>query len=799
MNTPYFSLAGKVKAFSIIMSALTVLLGLAVLAGWAADSTILKSLSPNYVSMKVNTALSFVLCGLSILLLHHASAPGRKIAVALALLVLMIGLLTLCQDIFHLDFHLDQLLFKGTPDNMIGTSARGRMSPQTAVCFQLISLSLLLLNSRIDKRLPQGLLFAVFFIAFLTFLGYAYRAPALYGFRGTTQMALHTSMVLILLSLGALSLKPNEGWVGIIAAATPGGKMARRVMIASFLVPFLIAWVGLKGYWEGWYGTEFGVAVFLMLIILFFEMIVWRNAVSIHTSYLEQQAAEEKLSKNRLLVEAILDNTTSVIFIKDLAGKYLLINKQYEKLFHISREAIAGKSDYDIFPKEMADAFHAADLQVAKERQVKEIEEVAPHDDGLHRYISVKFPLYDKNGKVYAVGGIATDITALKKAEDELRKSRAFLDSIVEHIPNMIFVKDAADLRFRRFNRAGEELLGFPREELIGKNDYDFFPKEEADFFTQKDREVLSGRKMVDIPEEPILTRFKGERILHTKKIPLYDSSGNPEYLLGISEDITEAKRAQEALKKAHDELEARVKERTAELMMLNETLRKRNEDLDNFVYSASHDLKTPILNLDLLMKVLYKKAHLDKSMKLITDKIDLSIQVIEERLEKLAQIAKVQKNLFDDIADISFDELLKEIVSETEEIIKSSGAKIKSDFRNASVLHYSRTALKSILYNFVTNAIKYRAPQRQPEVFIKTGKKDGYVVLSVRDNGLGIDLKKDREKLFAIFKRLHDHVEGAGIGLYMVKRMIENNGGKIEVESEVGKGTAFHAYFRIK
>ena len=129
------------------------------------------------------------------------------------------------------------------------------------------------------------------------------------------------------------------------------------------------------------------------------------------------------------------------------------------------------------------------------------------------------------------------------------------------------------DLRFVRWNKAGAELVGFSSEEMIGNTDYDLFPKEQADYFVVQDRQVLAGRKLVEFPEEPIQTRHRGMRTLHTLKVPILDTDGRPQYLLGISEDITERKRAEEALRRAHDELETRVQERTAELLSANQAL----------------------------------------------------------------------------------------------------------------------------------------------------------------------------------------------------------------------------------
>jgi PAS domain S-box-containing protein/putative nucleotidyltransferase with HDIG domain len=142
-----------------------------------------------------------------------------------------------------------------------------------------------------------------------------------------------------------------------------------------------------------------------------------------------------------------------------------------------------------------------------------------------------------------------------KQVVEELYRTNILLTSIVENIPNMIFLKDAKDLRFVRFNQAGEDLLGYSREDLLGKNDYDFFPKEQADFFTQNDREVLRGKKVVDIPEENLQTRNNGVCTLHTQKVPIMDVKGEPAYLLGISADITDRKRAEENLKETTEKL----------------------------------------------------------------------------------------------------------------------------------------------------------------------------------------------------------------------------------------------------
>ncbi|HYQ71735.1 MAG TPA: PAS domain-containing protein, partial [Gammaproteobacteria bacterium] len=137
----------------------------------------------------------------------------------------------------------------------------------------------------------------------------------------------------------------------------------------------------------------------------------------------------------------------------------------------------------------------------------------------------------------------------IKSAERALTAER-FLSSVVENIPDMIFIKDARDLRFVRVNHATEQILGLSREELLGRSDYDLFPGMQADFFTGKDREVLETGKAVAIPEEEVESRHLGTRVLRTTKVPIFDDAGQSAYLLGIAEDITETWKAEQALQK---------------------------------------------------------------------------------------------------------------------------------------------------------------------------------------------------------------------------------------------------------
>ena len=369
----------------------------------------------------------------------------------------------------------------------------------------------------------------------------------------------------------------------------------------------------------------------------------------------------------------------------------------------------------------------------------------------------------------------------MKAAErtTELSAANRFLDSMIENIPNMIFVKDAKELRFVRLNRAGEDLLGFSRHELIGKNDYDFFPPDQAEFFISADRETLRNRRLVDIPEETIQTKNKGLRILHTKKIPILDASGEPSFLLGISEDITETRKAQEALLQAQAEAV------------------RANRAKSQFLASMSHELRTP-LNAILGFSELLSDDATDKFDKAtrgrFLDQIHGSGQHLLQLINDILDLSKVEAGQMElHFEPVELGGLIEEVRATIEPLARSKAIRLSTESAGELNLIADAAKVKQMLLNLVSNAIKFTPSGGR--IDIRTRRLDSWVEIAVSDSGIGI-AKEDLGRLFTEFQQLDAgparQQEGTGLGLALTRRFAELHGGQVLVESELGKGSTF-------
>ena len=270
----------------------------------------------------------------------------------------------------------------------------------------------------------------------------------------------------------------------------------------------------------------------------------------------ERWQADESGLRSEEMFQFVLDSIPQRVFWKDTNSVFVGCNLPFAQDAGFDHPSeLVGLTDLDMPWRPTAELYRADDREVMRTGIPKlDFEEPQLRSSGRQGWLRTsKLPLRGADGRVTGLLGTYEDITDQKRAAEALRESEQFLDTVFENIPHMIFVKDARDLRFVRFNRAGEQMLGRSRAEMVGKRDHDISPKEEADTFAAVDREVLRSGKAVDIPEEVHTSGLLGRRVIHTKKIPILDEAGKPAYLLGISEDITDRKLADQALRESEE------------------------------------------------------------------------------------------------------------------------------------------------------------------------------------------------------------------------------------------------------
>ncbi|MCW6034991.1 PAS domain-containing sensor histidine kinase [Spirulina subsalsa FACHB-351] len=304
----------------IIAIAVT-LIGFVVMVGWFFDIPLLKSILPGWVTMKANTAIGFILSGLALWILYERKRrhSWRMVAQISAALVLLIGLLTLLQYTFNLDFGIDQLLVKESVD-AVATATPGRMAPNTALNFFLLGIGILLLsNRRPIHGVIHSITVVVFLIAFLGFLGYVYGNAYFYQYGSAfTAMALHTAIAFILLCLSVLFATPRKGMMSVLTQDNAGGLMAQRLFPTVIILPPAICWVILLGYQQEIYTAELAICLLGILNVVIFGVLIWWNARSLGKIDQRRHQAEFALKEaNEELENRVKERTEQLVQTND--------------------------------------------------------------------------------------------------------------------------------------------------------------------------------------------------------------------------------------------------------------------------------------------------------------------------------------------------------------------------------------------------------------------------------------------------------------------------------------------------
>ncbi len=368
-----------------------------------------------------------------------------------------------------------------------------------------------------------------------------------------------------------------------------------------------------------------------------------------------------------------------------------------------------------------------------------------------------------------------------RKAELENEHSKNFLNSVIENLPIMVFVKNTDDLRFVRWNKAAEDLTGLSRDTVLGKSDHDVFPQSEAAFLTQKDRDVIKSQCLQDIPEEPIATAHRGTRILHTRKIPIFNAQGQPEYLLGISEDITERKQGEEALRKAKEAAEA------------------ANVAKSQFLANMSHEIRTP-MNGVLGMAELLLNTSLTNKQRHLADSVHRSGTALLNTINSILDFSKVEAGKLE-IEQIEFN--LRETIEDAVDLFADTAEKkglaltcfLPAEIPDLAIGDPAR--LRQMLLNLVGNAVKF-TQRGEVTVWLHLLAQDARKLTlkcAITDTGIGIH-PQAQAGLFTPFSQADGSTTrrfgGTGLGLAIVKQLAQLMGGQVGLASAPEQGSTF-------
>lgn len=385
-------------------------------------------------------------------------------------------------------------------------------------------------------------------------------------------------------------------------------------------------------------------------------------------------------------------------------------------------------------------------------------------------------PIYNK-GELIGIIGTFQDIHEQVEANNKTLDNEKLLRTLIDNLPVNVYIKDTESRKIL-INKSECEYLGFDKpEDILGKTDFELYPSESALQSREEDLRVMNTLEPI-IGKETVNIRKDGrETSFLSSKIPLLNSTGEAYGLVGISLDIS------------------KLKEKERELRNIINIASIQNKKLINFAHIISHNLRSHSANFSMLLNFLETENDENEKKRILFMLTEASNNLLET-LDNLNDVVTINTHTAIGKEEINLNKTFQEVHQHLSGYLLNNKAKITNnipvDFTVKSVPSY----LESMLTNFITNAVKYRHPDRNPHIILSTCKSGSYSVLTITDNGLGIDLKKYGKKLFGMYKTFHEHKDAKGIGLYISKNQIEAMNGKIETSSEPGKGTEFKIFF---
>ena len=478
------------------------------------------------------------------------------------------------------------------------------------------------------------------------------------------------------------------------------------------------------------------------------------------------------------LLRAALDAMSEGVAILDAQDHYVFWNRRYAELHSESRHLQPGVPFRRILELGLAEGAYpeavGRETEWLEGRLSRHEQHLSAEEQELPdgRWVRIEERRTADRGSI----SVAVDISDLKHRELELRRTKSFLDAVVESVPTMLIVRDAVDHRVVLFNRAGEDLLGMDRGEVLGKTPHELFPPDEAERSIQRDREVIDSGRLGVFEEEPITTRLQGVRYIQTKKLVMPRPDGSAEHLLSICEDITDRKAAAEALAEARDAAET------------------ANRAKSEFLANMSHEIRTPLNGVVGLAQVL-SAAGLAPPHGELVEVIAKSATVLERLLSDILDLAAAESGRLDIRPEPHrLRELLERVAALHRAGAEEKGLTLAVEMVPGAdvVVMVDAHRLEQILGNLLSNAVKFTD---RGSVVLAVDRTGGGWRLRVTDTGRGFDPAHSE----AIFDRFHQadgsstrRHGGTGLGLAIARNLAQAMGGALTASSRPGQGSVF-------
>ena len=473
-------------------------------------------------------------------------------------------------------------------------------------------------------------------------------------------------------------------------------------------------------------------------------------------------AAEEEIKTSERRYRDLIQNSSDIILMMDMKGRYLSFNRAAEEKLDLTERDLLGKDSLFLSGDDLEKA-RAVVVELLKGKKTNPFEVIVNTGKG-QLIAEMNISLMWEKDRAVGMMAIVRDITDKKRAEEEIKASVERYQMLLQNSSDIIYTADMEG-RFTSFNKAGEGIVGFAEKDILGKHvsyivSQEFIKKGEAVV-----RQLLKGKK--GEPFEISARKFGEGSVIGELNISLIWEGGRVIGTMGILRDVTEKRKAEEELK-------------------------KKDEELENFVYSVSHDLKAPVVSIQGFSSFLLTDHldRLDDKGKRYLTRIQTNATKMQMIIEDLLAFSKVGMMVANPEDVPSY-----QIISEALAMLASQleGLKVKVQ-RELPVIHCDRGRISQVFENLIGNSIKYMGKTESPLIEIGCEPRGEFQEFYVRDNGIGID-PKYHQKIFQIFQRLNDveDVEGTGIGLAMVKKIVESHGGSVRVESEKEKGATFY------